>query len=272
MNLEKEPKVSIIMGIYNCELTIAESIESIINQTYTNWELIMCDDFSKDKTFEIAKSYENKYPQKIKVIKNKRNLTLGPTLNKCIDIASGEYIARQDADDISHKDRIKIQVEFLENNKDIDLVGSNMKSFNELGEQGTHCMQAHPQKFDLVKGVTFAHPTIMIKSEVMKNLNGYCIEEYAKQLEDYELWIRFFKEGYKGENLDKSLYFYREDDDAYKRRNIKRRIRQIKLKSKMPKSLGLATYTYLFIIKDIIALFIPSSIFKNYYKYKLKNN
>ena len=72
MSLEKQPKVSIIMGIYNCELTLKESIESIINQTYTNWELIMCDDCSKDNTYNVAKEYADKYPSKIKLIKNEK--------------------------------------------------------------------------------------------------------------------------------------------------------------------------------------------------------
>ena len=79
MSLKKQPKVSIIMGIYNCEATLKESIESIINQTYTNWELIMCDDCSKDNTFKIAKEYADKYKDKIKLIKNEKNLTLVPT-------------------------------------------------------------------------------------------------------------------------------------------------------------------------------------------------
>ena len=74
MNVKKQPKVSIIMGIYNCESTLKESIESIINQTYTNWELIMCDDCSNDNTYNVAKYYAKKYPDKIKLIRNEKNL------------------------------------------------------------------------------------------------------------------------------------------------------------------------------------------------------
>ena len=93
------PKISVIMGIYNCANTISGSIESIINQTYEDWELIMCDDGSIDTTFDVAKEYQKKYPQKIILLKNKRNRGLNYTLNKCLEIAKGEYIARMDGDD-----------------------------------------------------------------------------------------------------------------------------------------------------------------------------
>ena len=134
------PKVSIIMGIYNCEETLAESIDSILNQTYENWELIMCDDCSSDRTFDIAKGYKDKYPNKIKLLKNEKNLTLGPTLNKCMEYVEGKYIARQDGDDYSHKNRLEIQVKVLEENSDIAAVGTNMISFDEEGEHGVHSL------------------------------------------------------------------------------------------------------------------------------------
>lgn len=84
------PRVSIIMGIYNCESTLARSIDSIINQTYTDWELIMCDDCSTDNTLEVAKEYEDKY-KNIKVIRNEKNMRLAYSLNQCLKIAQGGY-------------------------------------------------------------------------------------------------------------------------------------------------------------------------------------
>ena len=269
----KKPKVSIIMGIYNCEDTLEECIKSILNQTYDNWELIMCDDCSKDRTFEIASKYERLYPDKIKLIQNKSNLTLAPSLNRCLELVSGKYVARQDGDDLSHKDRIKKQVEFLENNIGYDLVGTNMISFNEIGETGIHKLKQNPDKNDLIYGVTFSHATILIKSSTMKELGGYCEEDYAKQLEDYELWSRFFEKNYKGYNLDEGLYYVREDKNAYKRRNIKRRLRGIKLRLIVSKRLKFSLKGNLMILKDIIAIFIPQKIFEFYYRRRLlKNN
>ena len=93
-------KISIIMGAYNCEDTLSEAIDSIIQQTYKDWELIICDDGSKDNTLSIAKEYEKQY-ENIHVYKNEKNLGLNKTLNKCLSYAKGEYIARMDGDDIS---------------------------------------------------------------------------------------------------------------------------------------------------------------------------
>ena len=193
MSLENQPKVSIIMGIYNCESTLIESIESIINQTYTNWELIMCDDCSKDNTFKVAKEYTDKYPDKIKLIRNEKNLTLGPTLNRCIELVEGKYIARQDGDDLSTSNRLYKQIEFLENNIQFDLVSSSMSIFDENGEYGVRSLKSEPVGKDLMKGSVFAHATVVMKSEVMKNLNGYSNEIGKKQVEDYDLWFRFLK-------------------------------------------------------------------------------
>ncbi len=101
------------MGIYNCEEYLAESIDSIIDQTYTNWELIMCDDGSTDNTLKIAKRYEKKYPQKIIVMKNYKNMGLNYTLNKCLEKVDSEYIARQDGDDISLPNRLEVEMDFM---------------------------------------------------------------------------------------------------------------------------------------------------------------
>ena len=98
---EKDPVISVIMGIYNCGDTLSEAIECIVHQTFSDWELIMCDDGSNDDTYEIAISYKEKYPEKIIVLQNEKNRGLNYTLNKCLKQARGKYIARMDADDIS---------------------------------------------------------------------------------------------------------------------------------------------------------------------------
>ena len=122
-------KVSIIMGVYNCAETLSESIDSIIVQTYSNWELIICDDCSTDNTYEVMLKYSSEYPDKIKIIKNKINLTLGPTLNRCLNYATGDYIARHDGDDLYINNKLEKQVLFLEKNKEYDLVGTAMDIF-----------------------------------------------------------------------------------------------------------------------------------------------
>ena len=269
--MENYHKISIIMGIYNCEKTISQAIDSILNQTYTNWELIMCDDCSIDNTYKIAKQYEEKYPDKIKVLRNNVNKTLGPTLNKCLQLVTGEYIARQDGDDISKPTRLEKEIKFLINNPEYDLVATNMISFDEKGDKGIHELKEIPTKNDyLNKGCTFSHATILMKTSTMKELGGYCEETYANQAEDYELWSRFFLNGYKGYNLHENLYMVREDNNAYKRRSAKRRIRGIKLNLIIYSKLKAPINCYKNIIKDMIAIFIPTKIWSYYYRCKLK--
>ena len=93
------PKISVIMGILNCADTLDEAIECIINQTEKDWELIMCDDGSLDDTYKIALKYKEQYPGKVVVLKNEHNLGLNATLNNCLAVAKGNYIARMDGDD-----------------------------------------------------------------------------------------------------------------------------------------------------------------------------
>lgn len=130
------PKISVITGIYNCKSTLDEAIESILNQTYTDWEMIMCDDGSSVGTYEKAKKYEKEYPGKFIVIKNEHNMGLNRTLNKCLEIAKGEYIARMDGDDISLPSRFEKEVDILDNHPEFAIVSSPMIYFDEAGDWG----------------------------------------------------------------------------------------------------------------------------------------
>lgn len=267
---DQKPLVSIIMGIYNCEDTLAQSIESILKQSYTNWELIMCDDCSFDKTADIAKEYCNKYPDKIILLKNKKNITLGPSLNRCIKRARGKFIARQDGDDISHEDRLERQVEFLENNKEYDLVGTAMIIFNELGVKGTRVLKSKPDAKDLMRGSIFAHATILMKKKVIKELKGYSDETNRNQVEDYDLWFRFIAKGYKGYNLSEELYYVREDINAYKRKSLRRRLNEFKVMRDGRKHLKLPLWYIFFLSKPIVTLLIPRRMLKFYHEFRAK--
>lgn len=263
-----DKKVSIIMGVYNCESTIEECIKSILNQTYKNWELIICDDFSSDNTYEIVKKFKKIYPEKIKMIRNESNLTLGPTLNRCLSLANGDYIARHDGDDISLENRLEKQVEFLNKNIQIDLVGCAIDLLDDITVYGKRSMKKEPNKIDYIKGSTFAHPTIMTRNYVYKELSGYSEEVDAIGVEDYELWIRFFENGFKGYNICESLYVLREDRNSYRRKIIKRRINGIKIMRKGIKRLNLGIIYNLLIFRSIIAIIVPKDILRKYHRKK----
>lgn len=225
--MTENPKVSVIMGIYNCEKTLPEAIESIIGQTYTNWELIMCDDGSSDGTYAVARSYADRYPQKITLLRNETNRKLSYTLNRCLEAASGELIARMDGDDMCRSDRFQKQIDFLQSHPDIQLVGTGMQFFDMTGYHRV-LMHPHtyPTKDDLKRDVPFFHATIMTYAWVYAALGGYSEGERIERVEDVDLWFRFFKRGYIGANLGEALYFVRENDDAIRRRTLKARINE----------------------------------------------
>lgn len=193
----RKPKVSIIMGVYNCQDTVEESIESILHQTYDNWELIICDDASTDGTYEIVLSYTKRDPERIRLIRNEHNQRLAASLNRCLAEARGDLIARQDGDDISVPDRLEKQVHFLESHPEYDVVGTAMTVFDESGTKGVRALISAPDRKVLARGTPFCHGTIMMRAAAYKALNGYRSVKTTRRMEDIDLWIRFLLRGEK---------------------------------------------------------------------------
>lgn len=255
-------KVSIIMGVYNCQSTLESCIKSILEQTYEDWELIMCDDGSNDDTYKIAKYYESKYPEKIKVLKNEMNMKLAATLNNCLNVAQGEYIARMDADDICIKNRLEKQVLFLDNNKEYAVVGTKRIIFDEDGEKGVRGSSGEANPNSMIYGVPFAHPTIMMRKDVYETLGGYSVGGKVTRCEDMELWFRFFKEGYRGYNLAEPLLKYRESLQDYKKRKIKYGIETSIIMYRGFRSLGYPKITYIYALKPIVSAIVPNRMMR----------
>lgn len=204
-------KVSVIMGVYNEQLIwIEESISSILNQSYKNIEFIIVLDNPNNnivKEYLLKKSLED---DRIKVIINEKNLGLVKTLNLAINKSSGEYIARMDADDISYIERIEVQVKYLNEHSDIVMVGSKIQFINEEGESIQEDRFRPCSYLEIKRHLkyynAFAHPTMMYRTNVIKEINAYNEIECA---EDYELAVRFILGGYKVANLDEVLLKYR---------------------------------------------------------------
>lgn len=179
--------VSVILPAYNAEKYIAEAIDSILGQTYSNFELIILNDCSKDRTEEIILSYDD---PRIVYLKNEENLGVAATLNRGLAVAKGEYVARMDADDISLPERFEKQVTYLDGNKDIAVLGTNVESFNALGtiSAGWSAQDPLQTKVDMLFACGMAHPSVMMRTDVIRALGGYDVE--FNGLEDYELWCR----------------------------------------------------------------------------------
>ncbi len=222
-------RISVIMGVHNCKKTLSRAIESVLGQTYDNWELIICDDGSDDGTYEVAAEYCFRFPSRIVLLKNESQKQLAYTLNRCLAVADGEYIARMDGDDVSHRDRFLRQISFLESNPAVDLCGCGMRAFDDDERMGsvTLCTE-NPDRDTPYHGLPFCHATVMCRRRVYEDLGGYVSVDRTVRCEDRDLWFRFFEKGFRGVNLRDVLYFVCENEDSVRRRSAKNRWRFFK--------------------------------------------
>lgn len=214
-------KISVIMSVYNCEKTLEQAIDSILVQTYTDWELIICNDCSTDGTQQILNRYKEQYPNRFILLSNDRNMRLAYSLNHCLKYATGYYIARMDGDDYCASDRFEKQIVFLNNHPEYDLVGSSMRRFSAEGLADSVKKPEHVDKYSMRSVVPFNHATIMTYSRVYEKLKGYVVSKRTNRAQDYDLWFRFFHLGLSGYNLQEDLYFVREDMNAIRRRTFR---------------------------------------------------
>lgn len=252
------------MSVYNGEKYLREAIESILNQTFSNFEFIIINDKSSDRTWEILEGWSKKDPR-IKIARNKKNIGLTKSLNKALKIARGEYIARQDVDDISLFGRLEKELCFLEENKEYGLVGTafmeidkGKKLIGKLGRQRTKLLRDDQNiRRNIIKFNPFCHSSVMFRKEVIEKVGGY--NEKFLYAQDYEFWIRIIKY-YKVANLQEVLvykrYFSNMISNAYLR---KQSLYAIKAKIFGIKTLGFPVYNYLYLYKDIIRFMLPLS-------------
>lgn len=201
------PKISVLMPTYNAEKYLKEAIESILNQTFTDFELLVIDDCSKDNTRNIVLSYNDK---RIRLIDGLQK-GLAAALNFGIKIAKGVYVARMDADDIALPERFSKQVEFLDAHKDISVLGTWQERFGV--RTGIHQTKANHEdiKAKLLFGCDMCHSTIMLRRSDLLKYDLFYNEQSPQ--EDFELWIRAIKK-VKFANIPEVLSRYRTTADS----------------------------------------------------------
>lgn len=205
MKASENPKISVIMAVYNGLPYLKDAAKSILNQTYKNFEFIIVDDASTDESLEYLSSLKDR---RIRLIKNNENLGLAASLNKALKIAKGEYIARMDADDISLPDRFKEQVNFLIKNPSTDLCGTWAKLIDE-DNKVTGKVHKPLQDKDIKKmnkWITgMIHPTWIGRAKVFRQMKGY--KPKYDIVEDYDFLIR--AKEFKMANIGKELLLWR---------------------------------------------------------------
>lgn len=252
-------KITIIMSVKNDEKTLNRALESIFNQTYTNFKIIIIDDNSQDETSDILKKYSSKYSN-LNIITNKRSLGLGKNLNTMLNIADTPYIARMDGDDICESSRLETQLQFLENNLDIDIVGTCAYIIDQ-DDNITGEMNRPEYHLDIRRAIwrnPVIHPSIMMRREQILSIGGY--PEY-KRRQDYALWFKAIKNDLRFHNLQSRLIRYRVTRSHYKKMTFRETLKQIYIGWRGYASIGgINPIHYMIMMWPLIRHFLPTHI------------
>lgn len=216
----EKPLVTVLMPCYNAMPFLPEALESMMNQTYRNLEILCINDGSCDETGKVLDEYAAK-DARIKVIHNEENIRLIRTLNKGIELAKGEYIARMDADDISFPERIEKELEYMQANPEVDIVSCGVVNINTKGEfVSNKIIRSKSRLANLFASffyVPIGHPELLIKTEVLRK-NPFLYADYVLHTEDYELWSRLLRLGYDLRNIDTPLLYFRINPESVSRK------------------------------------------------------
>lgn len=207
MNTDTRPTISVLLPIFNASNYLRESLDSLFAQSFRDFEVVAIDDGSVDDSYRIASSYED---PRLRLLRQ-QNLGLASTLNRALSLARGRYIARQDADDIALPERFKKQVDFLDRNPDIFLLGTAAEIWEErCRSPRVHSHPTDPTElaFEMLFDNFFVHSSVMLRREVFDTVGLYATT-YDRQPEDYELWSRVIRR-FRCSNLSDILNVYRE--------------------------------------------------------------
>ncbi len=253
IKLNRNPKIGVLMPVHNASKYLAQAIESILKQSFTDFEFIIINDGSTDSSLEIIKSFND---PRIIIANNKKNLGLIVTLNKGLKMVRGKYVARMDADDFSYPDRLASQVEFLDKHSEVGICGTWFKIMG-TSRIIKHYVDHKNIQLQLFHDTAFGHPTIMMRKNVLE-ANKLEYDYDFKHSEDYELWTRMERVT-KMANIPQVLFEYRQHEDSVcskngflQEKNVNRvRIRQLSKIIDQPSDNDFSLYTALLSYESI---------------------
>jgi len=258
------PKISVLMSVYNGEKFLKEAIDSVVNQTFRDFEFIIIDDASTDSSANIIKSYQD---DRIFYFGNEKNLGLTKSLNKALAFAKGEFIARIDYDDICYQDRFEKQMKYIDEHKDCKILFSDITKIDDSGNAIPSYSRIRSSE-DIYYLMHFInpviHPTVLIKKELLIDAGGFN-EEY-QYAQDYELWSRLIY-NFKFYKINKPLLYYRESSKQISKNKLSEQNRFAeRVFVKNIKNLGFDDYQ----LDDI--LYFHQYAFQDEYKFITKNH
>ncbi len=258
----EEPLISVLLCVYNPDREqFKEAVNSIIGQTFSKWEMILYDDGSDDEYKDFIHDVSC-LDTRIRYIRNDRHNYLAYGLNEAMKLAKGKYLARMDADDISHPKRFEKQFTFLEEHSLFMWVGSNIFLMDESGcIWGERQYPKSPTKEAFLKYSPYAHPTIMIRRGKLLTHGGYKTGQHPYRSEDYELFMRLHAAGEQGYNLQENLLSYREYEKAYLKRTLNFQWQEVWVRLEGFHRLGiLSLRTLVYVVKPLIVWAIPNKL------------
>lgn len=254
-----KPLVSVIMPVYNTEEWVWEAIESILNQTFKEFEFIIIDDCSTDWSYEILDEYAKK-DKRISLYRNEKNSWISYTRNRLISLTTTDYIATQDSDDVSTHNRLKLEYEFLSKHDKYWVVAWDNEIIDEEGKVIGHRKYSDNIQSVILKKSPVSNPTTMFRKSFLEEVWWY--EEWLNYWEDYDVWLKFYLNWYKIKNIDKVLLKYRVRKWQTKSDKLKQTLRNtIKLQEKYIKKWiipSISDRIYIFLEKCLLML--PSNI------------
>ncbi|WP_142433758.1 glycosyltransferase family 2 protein [Enterococcus mundtii] len=251
--------ISVIIPTFNAEKSIDRAVSSVLNQTYDDFEIIICDDCSTDGTWKVLKQLKDK-DSRIKIYQNEKNSKSSFTRNKAISLSSGKYIMQLDDDDYCHETRMEKQVQFLDNHPEYDFVGSNAYLWDQHGIYGELLMTEKPDINALLKTSPFINPSVMFRKEALESVQGYRVSKETVRGQDYDLYLRLYVNGFRGFNIQEKLVYYYQDKNYYNKISWKNRIGEFKFRYRNFKQFKISPSQYIYIIKPLVALIVPRRI------------
>lgn len=253
-------KISVIMAVYNAEKYLAAAVDSILGQTYSDFELILVNDKSSDTSDSILRAYAAQ-DSRIVLLENEENMGLTKSLNRGLAVAKGEYIARMDADDISVPDRFEKQVAFLDSHPDYSFVSCIGRYIDENGnpEQLRLFPETNEEIYAMMPKVdAVMHPGVMFRREDIAKIGNYC--EDFRVVQDYDLWFRGMAAGYKFYNIQEPLVLFRRNESYNTRKSKAYRMVDFQVRKKGYKINKVPLHKRVYLIVPLALAYIPPKV------------
>lgn len=259
------PAISVIMSVKNGSKALHLSISSILEQTFKDFEFIICDDGSTDETLTILNNYQRK-DHRIVILHNEQSKGLAYSLNRCIKVAKSNILARQDADDYSAPDRFEKQYRFVMEHPEYAIVGTCWYNVCTDGEKYPVNVPQEPTARNQVQGGLYMHPSWMMRKCDLEKVGYYTVNKYTIRSQDYHLVMKMLGAGMKIYNMPERLYYYKVDENTINRSLNWSRVKGLMwIRWDSYKRNHFPLWCYIYVLKPLVTNLLPRKFMKAYY-------